>query len=164
MNPILRTPLSYIEMKDPSSTFHNPNVKDMTFEEYLANNTLFEEDSLTKRLLCKKNIDSMKPTHYNLEMAKDILKSCEIGLFNDYYDSYIQFKNTFHHWKFLSSPAADKCIQTKFKTESKRIDKLLTKHGIEFQGFFDELKETNKVDMELYAFTVSAVENLTNVT
>ena len=159
VNPIIRTPLSYIEIKDPSSIFYNPRAIDLTFEEYLTNNNLFEEDSITKGLLCNKENESRKVLQCNLEIAKDILNSGEIGLFNDYYDSFHQFKNTYHEWDFLSSATVNECVKNVFEVEQKRIEELYKKNGIEFHRHFEKIKELNKCDMELYVSTVSSSIN-----
>ena len=149
-SPILRFPLSYIDMKDPNSAFYDPRLEELTFEEYLENDTLFETNEVTKRILCSQNDEI---TRSSLERAKYILKSSATGVFNDHYDSFIQFKRAFHHWKFLSSPIVDKCVKAKFNEESNQMNNRFEKYGVQFSGYQDKMRGTNEFDMELYAFT-----------
>jgi len=151
-NPILQIPLSYIEMKDPYSIFYDPRLKDLTFQEYVTNNTLFEKDVLIKRLLCRQKDDTRALTEYSVKRAKTILKRSKIGLFQDYNNSFFQFKKAFHHWDFLSSPSVDECVEKHFKSELKKSEELYRKHGIEFHRYYNMLKEANKFDMELYTY------------
>ena len=161
-NPILRIPLSYMEMKDPTSMFYDPHLNDVTFEEYVTNTTLFEKDLLTKRLLCrdKKHGNVQKLTKYNLNRAKDIFKSSEIGYFRDDYDSFNQFKKAFNHWEFLSLPTVDKCMKRKFELELNHREELYMKYGIEFSGYVNTMKDASKFDMELYAFIAYSRMNI----
>ena len=96
-----------MEIKDPSSIFYDPRLEKMSFEEYLVN--IVEEDSVTKRLLCRQSNDTSK----SLEQAKDILRNSETGVFDDYYESFLQFKTALPSWKFLSLRVVDECIKTK---------------------------------------------------
>jgi len=161
INPIVRVPLSYIEMKDPSSIFFDSRLKDLTFDEFMMNSTLFEKDAFIKRLLCRHNDDTRSLTKYNVKRAKNILKNGNVGLFHESLDnSFLQFKKAFHHLDFLSSPIIDKCVENKLKLEIERIDGLYRKHGTEFLGYFNKLKDANRFDLELYAFVASSMWNM----
>ena len=138
-------------MKDPRSTFYDPRLQNLSFETYLSNNTLFERDALTKRLLCKEN-DTIEK--HSLKHAIDILKQSETGVYHDLEDSFLQFQKAFPRWNSFS-PKVNSCVKGMFERELRHVEKLYASYGIEFRGYFDRLKELNKFDMELYMFTAS---------
>lgn len=156
-NPILRIPLSYMEMKDPTSIFYDSSLNDITFEKYIANSTLIGKVSLSNKLLCRQNNDDGQ-SEESIERAKELIENGEIGLFHDNYDSFLQFKTAFPSWDFLSSASVDKCMKEEFESVSRHADELHKKHGIEFHPYMDRLKELNTLDMDLYALTVQSNE------
>ena len=87
------------------------------------------------------------------------MKSSEVGLFYDYYDSFTQIKQKYHQWDFLSLVGVNKCMRNRFDAEQKRMEELCIRHRIEFHEYFDKIKELNKLDMELYIAVVSSMMN-----
>ena len=158
-NPILRIPLSYMEMKDPNSKFYDQFLKDLTFEEHITNNTLIQKDSLYNTLLCEQNNDVRKLSAESIDRAKVLIENGNIGLFNNYYDSFDQFRKAFRSWDFLSSPIVDKCMKEKFNSESRYAEELHKTHGIEFHRYIDKLKDLSVLDMDLYVLTMQSVMN-----
>ena len=112
---------------------------------------------LTKRLNCRKRNDTIKLEKYSLKHAIDIIKLSETGLFNDYNDSFMQFKKAFPRWNSLLSPAVNSCLKVKFESKLMHIEKLYASYGIKFYGYFEKLKMLNKFDMELYMYIASSL-------